>query len=83
MSVTDHEAALRAAQETVDAIRPQWDGALGERRRAVLHARADGLTIYRIAQILGVSQGAIRQILGLTSPGVQVRKPHPTTRSES
>ena len=66
-----HAEALRAAQDAIDAIRHQWDGALGERRRAVAHAKADGLTIYAIAQHLGITQNAVRQILGLRPP----RKP--------
>lgn len=65
--MADHEKALRAAQVAVENERPRWDAVLGERRRAVLHARADGVSIYRIAQILGVKQNAVRQMLGLQS----------------
>lgn len=76
--MTDHEKALRAAQDAVDAARTRLDGALGERRRAVLHARADKVSIYRIAQILGLAENAVRQDLGRSvSQGIVLLDPTP------
>ena len=64
--LTDHEAALRNTQEAVEEERPRWDAVLEARRVAALAARADGVSIYRIAQVIGVKENTARQILGLT-----------------
>ena len=64
-SATRHEWALSEAQDAVDTARPVWDAATERRRQATTAARADGVTIYRIAQILGITQNAVRQILKL------------------
>ena len=58
---------LRVAQAEVDEMREAWDSVLEKRRRKVVEARAAGVSIYRIAKILGVKDGAVRQMLGLRS----------------
>lgn len=63
--LTDHEAALRDAQEAVEEERPRWDAVLDARRVSALAARADDVSIYRIAKILGLKENTVRQILGL------------------
>ena len=60
-----HETYLRAVQAEVDVERPIWESRLEARRQAVTAARADDMSIYRIAQVLGVEQNAVRQILKL------------------
>jgi DNA-directed RNA polymerase specialized sigma24 family protein len=65
--MNSHEEALQDAQADVEAVRPAWDAVLEKRRRAVAQARADDVSIYRIARILGVKENAVRQILGLRS----------------
>jgi hypothetical protein len=62
---TDHEAPLLAAKAAVEAQRPRWDAVLAARRQAALDAKSAGVTIYRIAKILGVEQSTARQILGI------------------
>ena len=64
----NHEVYLRAVQAEVDVERTVWESRLEARRQAVVAARADGMSIDRIAQVLGVTQGAVRQILGLSNP---------------
>lgn len=57
--------ALGAAQAGVEEVRRVLDEAMRERASVVSEAHAAGLTIYRIAQVLGVTQGAVRKMLGL------------------
>lgn len=57
--------ALRAAQQELDAARAAEVRALDRRDAAIAAAHAGGMTIYRIAAVLGISQATARHALGL------------------
>lgn len=57
--------ALGAAQAGVEEARRVLGEAILTREATVAGAHAAGLTIYRIAKVLGVTQGAVRKMLGL------------------
>ena len=67
----DWGADLRARQAQVDAARADYATARYSRRITVEDARTAGITIYAIAKHLGLTQNAVRKILGLRPP----RKP--------
>ena len=56
---------LAKAQHDVGEARAILARALTAREGAVRKAHADGFTIYRIAKTLGLTQGAVRKMLGL------------------
>ena len=62
---TDIETQLKRAQTQLSIDRHRADLTARRRDEAVKTARAEGITIYRIAQILDMSQPAVRKILGL------------------
>lgn len=61
----DRTTALAAAQSGVEEARRVLDAAMDSRANTVAAAHAAGMTIYRIAKTLGVTQGAVRKMLGL------------------
>lgn len=62
---TNIEARLERTQTQLDIDRARADATARNRDDAVKAARAEGLTIYRIAKVLNVSQNAVRRILGV------------------
>ena len=58
MNLTQAQHAVEAAQRTTDEARADRDA-------LVRRERESGRTIYAIAQELGVSQNAVRRMLGL------------------
>ena len=56
---------LTQAQHAVEALRAQLTEATAARDAIVRRERDEGRTIYAIAQELGVSQNAVRRMLGL------------------
>lgn len=58
-------AALDQAEASVRTIRADYDHALHHRRACVRQLREGGVTIYAIAKRLGVTQSAVRKMLGL------------------
>lgn len=57
--------SLQDDQRGVLDARRDLDDAMAHRDDQVQSAHADGMTIYRIAKTLGVTQGAVRRMLGL------------------
>ena len=57
------ENRLALAQQTATEVTSDARCARDERRRAVLDARAEGLTLAEIADILGVSYQRVWQII--------------------
>lgn len=62
--MTWHDS-LSEAQQRVDAARDVLARQRLARDATIASARADGETIYGIAKALGLSQGAVRKVLGL------------------
>ena len=58
--------ALISAQSNVNAARGKLSQARAARAVVVATAHANGESIYGIAKTLGVSQSAVRKMLGLT-----------------
>ena len=56
---------ITQAQQAVERADLAATEARAERNRLVRQAHADGRTIYAIARELGVSQNAVRRMLGL------------------
>ena len=56
---------LTQAQQQVERARDAYDAATSARAELVRIERARGRTIYAIAQELGVTQNAVRRMLGL------------------
>ena len=56
-------------QHAVELHRAALDAAIEERNRAVKARRDQGATIYALAAEMGVTQGAVRAMLGLTTRG--------------
>ena len=65
MSETARVAWLAKSQADVGEARAALARAITAREKTVREAHADGMTIYRIAKTLGVTQGAVRKMLGL------------------
>lgn len=63
--MTDWTPSLKAAQAAVDAAAADLVRARARRAKTVAAARAEGLTIYAAAATLGVTEGAVRRMLGL------------------
>lgn len=59
------DAVLSTQQQAVSEARERLAYTIAGRAAAVDAARKDGVTIYHIAQLLGVTQAAVRKILGL------------------
>lgn len=59
MSADHHAKVLTACRGLVDATRAQHDDALRRRRQAIAGARADGLTLDQIADLLGITRPAV------------------------
>ena len=57
--------SLTQAQHAVEAADRAAEEARAERDRLVRQARDDGRTIYGIAADMGVTQNAVRRMLGL------------------
>ena len=58
-------SAIERAQAAVLTTRDAYDTALRYRGMLARQLNADGVTIYAIAQRLGVTQATVRKMLGL------------------
>lgn len=65
MSNEANIAWLGKAAYDVDMAREQLARSIAARKVTVRKAHDEGMTIYRIAQVLGVTQGAVRKMLDL------------------
>lgn len=65
MSEVGRTAWLAKSQADLIDARESVARALAQREQQVAAAHAEGWTIYRISKVLGITQGAVRRILGL------------------